>query len=84
MDYKELVHEAKRLYTKYEDPNDLNDKEKTRLKNLTFTSWRSSLICQYKFEIFKVQKDPIKAFAWIHLASRLFRHLIFEVTTYLR
>ena len=55
VDYKELVDESTRLYSKYEDPKELNDKEKKRLKNLTFISWRASLICQYKFEIFKAQ-----------------------------
>ena len=84
VDYKELVDESTRLYSKYEDPKELNDKEKKRLKNLTFISWRASLICQYKFEIFKVLDHPARAFAWIDLASKLFSHLIFDVTSYLR
>ena len=84
MDYKELVDESTRLYSKYEDPKELNDKEKKRLKNLTFISWRASLICQYKFEIFKVLDHPARAFAWIDLASKLFSHLIFVGTSYLR
>jgi len=39
---------------------------------------------QYKFEIFKALDHPGRAFAWIDLASRLFSHLIFDVTSYLR
>ena len=55
VDYKELVDESTRLHLKYEDPKQLNDNEKKRFQNLTFISWRASLICQYKFEIFKAQ-----------------------------
>ena len=84
VDYKELVDESTRLYLKYEDPEQLNDNEKKRFQNLTFISWRASLICQYKFEIFKVLDHPARAFAWIDLASKLFSHLIFVGTSYLR
>ena len=69
VDYKELVDESTRLYSKYEDPKELNDKEKKRLKNLTFISWRASLICQYKFEIFKAQY--IKIYIYIRTVSSL-------------
>ena len=71
VDYKELVDESTRLYSKYEDPKELNDKEKKRLKNLTFISWRASLICQYKFEIFKAE--------YIYLDSKLFNTVRPEV-----
>ena len=84
VEYKELVDESTRLYLKYEDPKQLNDNEKKRFQNLTFISWRASLICQYKFEIFKVLDHPARAFAWIDLASKLFSHLIFVGTSYLR
>jgi hypothetical protein len=84
VDYKELVDESTRLYSKYEDPMQLNDNEKKRLKKLTFISWRASLICQYKFEIFKVLDHPARAFAWIDLASKLFSHLVFVGSSYLR
>ena len=71
VDYKELVDESTRLYSKYEDPKELNDKEKKRLKNLTFISWRASLICQYKFEIFKAE--------YINYDSKLFNPVRREV-----